>query len=160
MDSGTWSQTGPADGVLSVHQAGALPDAVFHLPQAHPRPGCRHCDEGTQTIWGKWRMMPAFEDDLKRNGYWFGILANHSRNLSRKQQREWTPASHQLDCDATERSSWRDPAIEALFKDEQFRIYRAIAQVRGRSRDVMSLRRPASSSSRYSASTEARYGRC
>lgn len=97
----------------------------------------------SQTIWDKWRLMSAFEDDLKRNCYWFGILANHSRNLSRKQRREWTecqPASHQLDYNATERSNWRDPAIEALFKDEQFRIYRAIAQLRGRSRDVMSLR--------------------
>lgn len=96
-----------------------------------------------QTIWSKWRLMSTFEDDLKRTGYWFGILANHSRNLSRKQQREWTecqPAGHQLACNATEGSSWRDPAIEALFKDEQFRIYRAIAQLRGRSRDVMSLR--------------------
>lgn len=96
-----------------------------------------------QTIWDKWRLMSAFEDDLKRNGYWLGILANHSRNLSRKQRREWTecqPAGHQLDCNATERSSWRDPAVESLFKDEQLRIYRAIARLRGRSRDVMSLR--------------------
>ncbi len=96
-----------------------------------------------QTIWNKWGLMSAFENDVKRQGYWAGILANHSRNLSRKQQREWTecqPASHQLDCNVPEGSSWRDPAIEALFKDEQFRIYRAIAQLRGRSRDVMSLR--------------------
>lgn len=96
-----------------------------------------------QTIWEKWRLMSAFEDDFKRNGYWLGILANHSRNLSRNRRREWTecqPASHQLDRNGVERASWRDPAVEALFKDEQFRIYRAIAQLRGRSRDVMSLR--------------------
>lgn len=96
-----------------------------------------------RTVWEKWQLISAFEDDAKRNRYWLGVLANHARNLLRKQQGEWAgcqPASHQLECDVTESSSWRDPAIEALFKDEEFRIYRAIAQLSGRSRDVMSLR--------------------
>jgi hypothetical protein len=83
-------------------------------------------------------MMSSFEDDLKRNGYSLDILTNHSRTLSRKA--ECQPTSHQLECNVTERSCWRDPALEALFKDEQFRIYCATAQLRGRSRDVMSLR--------------------
>jgi DNA-directed RNA polymerase specialized sigma24 family protein len=95
-----------------------------------------------QTIWEKWPLMCVFEDDLKRNRYGLRILANHSRNLSRNQRREWTecrPASHLLERDLTEELGWRDPAVEALFRDEQLQIYRAIAHLRGRSRDVVSL---------------------
>ncbi|MGH3788458.1 MAG: RNA polymerase sigma factor [Pseudonocardiaceae bacterium] len=96
-----------------------------------------------QTIWQKWQQMSGFTDDPKRSRYSFRILANHSRNLSRMQRRQWTecpPASHLLDHSPIEGSSWRDPAIEALFRDERLTIYRAIAQLKGRMRDVMSLR--------------------
>lgn len=96
-----------------------------------------------QTIWEKWQLMSTFEGDVERNRYGFGILANHARNLSRKQRREWArcqPASDLPEGSSAEGLGWRDPSIEALFKDEQFAIYRAVAQLKGRSRDVMSLR--------------------
>jgi hypothetical protein len=42
MDTGTWSQTGPADGVLSMHRLRALPDARR-----------RHCVRGGQADGGR-----------------------------------------------------------------------------------------------------------
>lgn len=96
-----------------------------------------------QSIWEKWQLMATFEGDVERNRYGFGILANHARNLSRKQRREWAkckPTSDLPEGSSTEGLGWRDPAIEALFRDEQFAIYRAVAQLKGKLRDVMSLR--------------------
>lgn len=99
------------------------------------------CSTG-DTIREKWCLMATFDDDSKRLRYALRILAGHSRNLSKKPRAAWIDYS--LPSPRARRSreepSWRDPAIEIFFKGEPFRIYRAIAQLKGRSRDVMSLR--------------------
>jgi DNA-directed RNA polymerase specialized sigma24 family protein len=95
------------------------------------------------TIWEKWpdKLCTLPHDESYK--YVLRILSNHARNLSKGARRDWSKCEF-LSGDELERSAyaattWRDPAVEAIFRDERLAIYRAISLLDGRCRDVMVL---------------------
>lgn len=93
------------------------------------------------TVWKKWSSVLCALPENESYRYTLRILSNHARNLSRSAQREWSEPCQddeleRLTCAVT---TWRDPAIEAIFRDEVFTIYTAISRLNGRCRDVMVL---------------------
>ena len=95
------------------------------------------------TVWEKWPgelcMLP------HKEGYKYALhtMYNHARNLSKGARRHWS-VCEPLVGDERERSAYtatasRDPAVEAIFRDDRLAIYRAISQLDGRCREVMVL---------------------
>ncbi|MGH3750185.1 MAG: hypothetical protein ACRDT8_22620, partial [Micromonosporaceae bacterium] len=74
--------------------------------------------------------------------YTLRILANHARNLSKGARREWNKCEP-IPTEGLERfasvTTWHDPAVEIVFKDDRLAIYNAISLLEGRCRDVMVL---------------------
>jgi DNA-directed RNA polymerase specialized sigma24 family protein len=97
----------------------------------------------SRTVWKKWPKKLCTLPGDEKYRYARRILFNHARNLSKSTRRDWNkrePSSG----DELERSNYatttgRDPAVEAIFREEIFAIYRAITQLHGRRRDVMVL---------------------
>lgn len=95
------------------------------------------------TVWKKW---PSELSTLPRDkGYKYAlrIMSNHARNLSKGARRDWSKCEflpgYELERSAYVTTMWRDPAVEAIFRDERLAIYRAISLLGGRCRDVMVL---------------------
>jgi DNA-directed RNA polymerase specialized sigma24 family protein len=93
------------------------------------------------TVWEKWSSLLCALPGDESYRYTLRILSNHARNLSRSARRDWSEPclgdeTERLPCATT---TWRDPAVEAIFRDEIFVIYAAISRLDGRCRDVMVL---------------------
>lgn len=96
------------------------------------------------TVWEKWPSeLCTLPDDecYKRT---LRIMYNHTRNLSKSAKR------HEAKCDLLPSEELErlihaitplqdSVATEAIFEDERFEIYKAISQLDGRCKDVMSL---------------------
>lgn len=95
------------------------------------------------TIWKKWDDPIAGLGERERNNYVATVMVNHAKNLARKRKKDWAtriPSSGQESTDGGCAPHWVDPAMEVLFRDEQLRVYRAIARMKpGRPKDVMAL---------------------
>jgi DNA-directed RNA polymerase specialized sigma24 family protein len=96
-----------------------------------------------ETVWEKWpnELCALSHDEIHK--YALRVMYNHALNLSKKTWRHWSKFDYfpgeQLESPAYAAAPWRDPAIEAIFRDESLAIYRAISQLNGRSKDVMAL---------------------
>lgn len=95
------------------------------------------------TVWKKWTSVLCTLPGDESYRYTLRILSNHARNLSRSVRRHWSEHApcpgdelERLSCATT---TWRDPTVEAIFRDERLAIYTAISQLDGRCRDVMAL---------------------
>lgn len=117
--------------------------------QANKLAGCYgiDCDEllsrTLETVWKKWASeLCALPDSecFKRTPR---ILYNQARNLSKSARRSAakcsTLSSEELER-LTRTITRQDPvAAEAIFEDERLTIYKAISQLHGACRDVMSM---------------------
>ncbi|MCA1703965.1 MAG: hypothetical protein LC808_12135 [Actinobacteria bacterium] len=94
------------------------------------------------TVWKKWRGELCNLSHNESYRYTLRILANHARNLSKGARRDWSKFEP-VPNEALERlvrvTTWRDPAVEIVFKDDRLAIYNAISLLEGRCRDVMVL---------------------
>ena len=96
------------------------------------------------TVWEKWSSEFCALSDDEGHKCTLRILTNHARNLSRNARRDERRCDYlsgeeleRLVCSIT---TYQDPvAVEAIFEDERFAIYKAISQLDGRCRDVMTL---------------------
>lgn len=95
------------------------------------------------TVWEKWTSVLCLLPDDERYRYALCILANHARNLSRSARRDWIKhkpcPGDELERSTCATTTSRDPAVEAIFRDEILAIYTAISRLDGRCRDVMVL---------------------
>lgn len=95
------------------------------------------------TIWKNWSNKIEVLLEPQRRQYVLTTLANHARNLGRVRDTDWRhfrPTSNEgLEAAAGAIPAWRDPAVEALFKDERLAIIRAIAHLDEKQKDVMAL---------------------
>ncbi len=95
------------------------------------------------TVWEKWPSELCALPRDKCYRYALRILFNHARNLSKGARRHWSTyellPDEELEHSAYSATTWRDPAVEAIFRDERLAIYTAISRLNGRSRDVMVL---------------------
>ncbi len=92
------------------------------------------------TVWEKWADPLSRLDERERCAYVATVMINHAKNLVRIRKRDWAACPPTLDqeLNSARAPQWIDPAIESLFRDEQLRIYRAIAQMKpGKPKDVM-----------------------
>jgi DNA-directed RNA polymerase specialized sigma24 family protein len=98
----------------------------------------------TLTVWEKWASALCALPHDKSYKYALRIMSNHARNLSRSARRD-EGRCELSSCEELERlthatTTWRDPvAAQAIFDDDRFAIYNAIALLDGRCRDVMVL---------------------
>ncbi len=96
-----------------------------------------------RTTWKNWTNKIEVLLEPQRRQYALTTLANHARNLSRVRDTDWKhfrPASNEeLEAAAGAIPAWRDPAVEAVFKDERLTIIRAIAHLDEKQKDVMAL---------------------
>jgi DNA-directed RNA polymerase specialized sigma24 family protein len=96
------------------------------------------------TVWEKWPSELCMLPDDERYKRTLRFLTNHARNLS-KSARNNESKCDILPGEELERlthaiTAWQDPvAVEAIFEDERFTIYKAISLLDGRCRDVMTL---------------------
>jgi DNA-directed RNA polymerase specialized sigma24 family protein len=96
------------------------------------------------TVWEKWPSELRALPDSERYRHTLRILSNHARNLSKNARRNEEKCDL-LPGEEFERltraiTTYQDPvAVEVIFKDERFAIYKAISQLDGRCRDVMTL---------------------
>lgn len=95
------------------------------------------------TVWEKYPSELHMLPHDKSYKYALRILFNHARNLSKGARRHWSRCDflpdEELEYLAYSTTTWRDPAVEAIFRDERLAIYKAISRLNGRSRDVMVL---------------------
>lgn len=95
------------------------------------------------TVWKKWNGEFSELPSEECYKYTLRILCNHARNLSKSFRREWSRCEPCSDDESGKMAApsvlWRDPAVEAIFRDERLAIYRAISRLKGRCRDVMVL---------------------
>jgi DNA-directed RNA polymerase specialized sigma24 family protein len=96
-----------------------------------------------ETVWEKWASELCSLPHHEIHKYTLRVMYNHALNLSKKARRHWSRFDYfpdeQLECSTCAAAPWRDPAVEAIFRDESLAIYRAISQLDGRSKDVMVL---------------------
>lgn len=95
------------------------------------------------TVWEKWPCELHALPNNEIYKYTLRILCNHARNLSKGTRRHWSKCELLSDEELRNfpytTTAWRDPAVEAIFRDERLAIYRAISLLSGRCRDVMVL---------------------
>lgn len=96
------------------------------------------------TVWEKWPGELCALSDSERYKLTIRILLNHARNLSRNARRDeakYIPISaEELDNFTHAIMPYQDSVtIEVIFEDERFEIYRAISQLDGKCKDVMTL---------------------
>jgi DNA-directed RNA polymerase specialized sigma24 family protein len=97
-----------------------------------------------ETVWQKWPDELCTLPDDKQGKRATQILFNHARNLSKGTRRRGRKlllvSSSELERLTHAITSHEDPvAVNAIFQDERFKIYRAICRLRGRSKEVMTL---------------------
>lgn len=118
--------------------------------QALKLTGCYNIDvhellsRTAMTVWKKWSSEFCTLPDSKRYQHTLRILFNHARNLSKNARRHESKCDllpgDELECLTYTITTYQDPvAVEALFEDERFAIYKAISQLDGRCKDVMTL---------------------
>jgi DNA-directed RNA polymerase specialized sigma24 family protein len=98
----------------------------------------------TETVWKKWSDVLCTLPQDNSYKYVLRIMSNHARNLSRNARRDESKCEslpgEELESLTYATITWRDPvAVEAIFEDERFAIYKAISLLDGRCRDVMAL---------------------
>lgn len=91
------------------------------------------------TVWKKWPSTLCKLPQTKGYKYTLRVMSNHARNLSKGALRHWNKCGEELERSTCATTTWRDPAVEVIFRDERLAIYRAISLLKGRSRDVMVL---------------------
>jgi len=95
------------------------------------------------TIWQNWEITVQSLEESARRGYARTTLANHARNLNRLRHKQHEELRSFSDEDIHDisgaTSAWRDPAVEIVFRDGELMIYRAIAHLQGKQKDVMAL---------------------
>ena len=95
------------------------------------------------TIWQKWDATLQSLEESARRGYARTTLAHHARNLNRlghKKREELRSLADEESHDISDATpAWRDPAVEIVFRDTELTIYRAIAHLQGKQKDVMAL---------------------
>ncbi|MGH3719793.1 MAG: RNA polymerase sigma factor [Pseudonocardiaceae bacterium] len=95
------------------------------------------------TVWGKWSSRLCILSDDESYRYTLRVLSNHARNLSKNARRDWSNrenfSGEELERLACATTAWRDPVVEAIFRDERLAIYTAISRLDGRCKDVMVL---------------------
>jgi DNA-directed RNA polymerase specialized sigma24 family protein len=145
--------------MTSAERPGDHNEAVGHFLKLHGKEielqaikltGCYRIDlhelvsRTSVTVWEKWPSeLCALPDDecYKRT---LRILSDHARNLSKSARRSEAKCDL-LPGEELERlthaiTTCQDPvATEAMLKDKRFAIYKAISQLEGRCRDVMTL---------------------
>jgi DNA-directed RNA polymerase specialized sigma24 family protein len=145
--------------MASAERPGDDNEAVNHFlklygkelePQAFKLARCYRIDlhelvsRTTVTVWEKWPSEFRALSDSERYQRTLRILSNHARNLSKNERRnegkyDLLPGD-ELETLTSAITTYQDPvAVEAIFDDERSAIYKAISQLPGRCRDVMTL---------------------
>lgn len=145
--------------MTSAERPGDYGEAVNHFlklhgkelePQALKLARCYRIDlhellsRTTVTVWEKWSSEFCILPDGERYQRTLRIMSNHARNLSKNARRNESKydllPDDELDRLTHAITTYHDPvAVEAIFEDERFAIYKAISQLPGRCRDVMTL---------------------
>ena len=145
--------------MASAERSGDHNEAVSHFLKLHGKElelqaikltGCYRIDlhelvsRTLVTVWEKWSTeLYALPDDECYNRT-LRILSNHARNLSKSARRREAKcdllSSEELERLTHVITPHQDPvAAEAMLKDKVYAIYKAISQLDGRCRDVMTL---------------------
>lgn len=94
-------------------------------------------------VWKKWPSSLCTLPHDKIYKYALCTMFNHARNLSKNARRHWGKcgplSGEELERSDYMTSTWQDPAVEAIFRDERLAIYRAISLLNGIHREVMIL---------------------